>query len=72
MDDGDACELARKQAAGLIFNTEHVLLRCVQLGSIVSRGQARQIWEKLRDFDVLVDFKQTKLNGKSLYKPAEK
>lgn len=68
MDDGDACELARKQKAGYVFNTEHVLLQCVKLGSIGSRGQAKKIWKNLQKFDVLVNFEHTKLNGKSLYK----
>ena len=70
MDDGDACELARKHEAGYIFNTEHVLLQCVKSGSIGSRGQAKEIWEDLQKFDVLVNFEHTKLNGKSLYKKA--
>ncbi|WP_143323243.1 hypothetical protein [Corynebacterium amycolatum] len=72
MDDGDACELARKQKAGYVFNTEHVLLQCVKLGSIGSRGQAKNIWKNLQKFDVLVNFEHTKLNGKSLYKRTPK
>ena len=72
MDDGDACELARKQKAGYVFNTEHVLLQCVKLGPIGSRGQAKKIWKNLQKFDVLVNFEHTKLNGKSLYKRTPK
>lgn len=71
MDDEEAREIARKRQAAVIFNSADILLRNIQLGHITSRGQAREIWEKLRELDVLVPFESTPLNNREYYRSAQ-
>lgn len=71
MDDEEGREIARKRQAATIFNSVDVLLRNIQLGHITDRGQAREIWEKLKELDVLVPFESTPLNKREYYRSAQ-
>lgn len=72
MDDEKAREIARKRQAATIFNSADVLLRNIQLGHITDRAQAREIWEKLRELDVLLPFESTPLNKRECYRSVKK
>lgn len=66
VDDGDAREIARKRGIHH-FSSEQVLLRAVQQGHIMNRGDAKKIWEQLGRFDTHVPFEDTALASPATY-----